>query len=89
MDDRHGGLCSKLPLELTDGKEGHAFYAHDFFSKLDESQKFLFHSNRLVAWLRIHFFKVRISTTVGKRLKVKVKWSVRQQLWKTYERADA
>ena len=84
MDLVVGILCSKLPLELTDGKEGHAFYPYDFFSRLDEPEKILFHKNRLIAWIRIHFFKVRISTTVGKRLNVKVKPAVRRQLWQSY-----
>jgi hypothetical protein len=80
MDSVLGKLCSKLPLELTDGKEGHAFYSHDFFSKLEEPEKVLFHKNHFIAWIRIHFFKVRIATTIGKRLKVKIKPAVRRQL---------
>ena len=79
-----GILCSKLPLELTDGKEGHAFYPNDFFLKLDEPEKFLFHKNRYLAWLRINFFKVRIVTTSGPRPRVKVARPVRQRLWKQY-----
>jgi len=84
MDPELGGLCSRLPFEITDGKEGHAFYPCDFFSKLDEPEKFLFHKNPLTAWLRIHFFKVRIATTIGKRVKVTVQRPVRQKLWRTY-----
>ena len=84
MDEKVGRLCSKFPLELTDGKNGHAFYTYDFFRNLDEPEKVLFHKNFLIAWLRIYFFKVCISTTVGKSLKVKVKRTVRRQLWETY-----
>jgi hypothetical protein len=87
MDPQLGRLCSTLPIELTDGKEGHAFYAHDFFSKLDEPEKFLFHKNRFVAWLRIRFFRIRIATTIGKRLKVRINRTVRRRLWQTYRNA--
>jgi hypothetical protein len=87
MDRQLGPICSKLPLKLTDGKEGHAFYARDFFSKLDEPEKVLFHKNRLVAWLRIRFFRVYISTTLGKRVKVTVKPAVRKTLWRIYKDA--
>lgn len=84
-DPEVGKLCSKLPLELTDGKEGHVFYPDDFFLKLDEPEKFLFHRNRYVAWFRIHFFKVRIVTTAGPRPRVKVARAVRQRLWWQYK----
>ena len=67
--------------------QGHAFYSDDFFSKLDEPEKFLFHKNRLVAWCRISFFRVRISTTIGKRLKVTVALPVRRRLWRIYRDA--
>lgn len=87
MDRELGRLCSTLPIELTDGKDGHAFYSDDFFSKLDEPEKFLFHKNRFVAWWRINFFRVRISTTIGKRIKVTVARPVRRRLWRVYRGA--
>lgn len=87
MDAGVGSLCSKLPLELTDGKEGHVFYSDDFFLKLDDPAKFLFHKKRYIAWLRIHFFKVRIVTTAGVRPYVKVARAVRQRLWHQYNGA--
>lgn len=79
-----GRLCSKLPLELTDGKEGHACYSKNFFVKLQDSDKFLFHKNRYVAWLRIKFFKIKIVTTIGSRHRVKIARAVREQLWNQY-----
>lgn len=85
MDRSLGWLCSKLPIELTDGKEGHAFYADNFFSVLNHPKDFLFHQNRLTAWWRIHFFRVIVDTTVGKRVKVKVAWNVRRRLWYSYK----
>lgn len=86
-DSRVASLCSKLPLELTDGKEGHVFYPDDFFLLLDEPGKFLFHKSRYVAWLRINFFKVRVVTTAGARPYVKVARAVRQRLWHQYNAA--
>ena len=85
IDSALGKLCSKLPLELTDGKEGHAFYSYDFFSKLNQPEKVFFHKNCLIAWIRIYFFKLRITTSVGKRLNVKIKRAVRRRLWQTYK----
>jgi hypothetical protein len=85
MDSQLGPFCSKLPIELTDGKEGHIFYAVNFFSKLDKPEEFLFHKNCLVAWIRIHFFRVLIATTTGKRINVAVKLAVRKKLWRTYK----
>lgn len=87
MEVELGRLCSKLPIELTDGKEGHAFYPNDFFQKLEDPQKFLFHTNRFVAWLRINFFQIRITTTAGTRPRVKIAHGVRQRLWHQYSRA--
>lgn len=87
LDNRLGPLCSKYPLELTDGKEGHIFYGKDFFSKLDAPDKMLFNKNRLIAWLRIHFFNMYICTTIGKRIKVNVKPAVRNTLWRSYKDA--
>lgn len=84
MDHQLGQLCSKLPLELSDGKEGHAFYGKSFFSQLDEPGNVLFHKNRLVAWLRIRLFKIYVTTTVGKRVKVAIKPAARRKLWRTY-----
>ncbi|MCC6208760.1 MAG: hypothetical protein IT488_11480 [Gammaproteobacteria bacterium] len=85
MDTQLGHLCSKLPLELSDGKEGRAFYGRDFFSQLDEPEKVLFHKNRLIAWLRIRLFRIYVTTTIGKRVKVAIKLAARKKLWRTYK----
>ena len=87
LDPNTGGLCSKLPLELTDGKEGHAFYPDSFFLDLDNPEKFLFHKKRHIAWLRIYFFKIRIVTTTGVRPYVKIARAVRTRLWHQYNGA--
>ena len=84
QDPTVGILCSKLPLELTDGKEGLAFYPDNFFLKLDAPSEFLFHKLRYVAWLRIRFFKIRVVTTAGPRPYVKIARAVRRRLWQQY-----
>jgi hypothetical protein len=89
LDRQLGPLCSKLPLELTDGKEGHIFYAADFHTRLEKTERFLCHKNRFIAWIRIRFFRVRITTTTGKRIKVVVKPAVRRKLWRVYTTAPA
>jgi hypothetical protein len=84
LDPQLGPLCSKLPLELTDGKSGHIFFGEDFFSSLEEPEKVFFHRSLLLAWLRIRFFRVHIGTTVGKRVRVAVHSGVRKKLWRLY-----
>ena len=85
LDYQLGHLNSKLPLELSDGKEGFFIYANNFFSKLSEPERALFHQNRFIAWLRIRLFNIYISTTVGKRVKVKISSGARKQLWRAYK----
>jgi hypothetical protein len=85
MDRQLGHLCSKLPLELSDGKEGYAIYGKDFFLQLNEPEKVLFHKNRLIAWLRIRLFRIYVTTTIGKRVKVAIKLAARKKLWGTYK----
>jgi len=77
-------LCSRLPLELTDGKAGHTFYPIDHFSKLDEPGTVFFHRTRWRAWLRIWFFRLYIHTSVGKTVRVRVRRQVRRTLWRQY-----
>ena len=84
MDAEVGKYCSKIPMELTDGKGGMVFYPDDFFLNLDAPENFLFHDKKWVAWIRVHFFNIRIVTTAGKKPKVKVAREVRKILWKQY-----
>jgi len=77
-------LCTRLPKELTDGKSGDIFHANDFFLKIANPEGFLYPKNKILAWFRIHFFKMYISTSVGKRIKVKIHSGVRERLWKEY-----
>ena len=85
MDTRSATITTRLPCELTDGKSGHAFYPHDFFRELEDPDKALFHPNRFVAYLRIRFFKIRIGTSVGKKVHVVVRRPARDALWAQYK----
>ena len=84
VDTSVSHLCSKLPLELTDGKVGHTFYAIDHFTKLDEPGAMFFHTNRFIAWVRINFVRLYINTSVGKKVRVRVHRDVRRELWRQY-----
>lgn len=82
LDPTVGRLCTQLPVELTDGKSGHAFYPIDFFKKVDNPEQMFRPKSRTSAWLRIRFFSMHISTSVGKKVQVKVSSSVRRELWR-------
>ena len=84
MDTSVADLCSPLPLELTDGKSGRAFYLDDHFAKLDKPDIALFHRHRGVAWFRIWFFRLYVHTSVGTRVRVRVHRHVRRSLWQQY-----
>jgi hypothetical protein len=84
MDSRSAAITTRLPCELTDGKSGHVFYPYDFFLALDGREKALFHPNRFVAYLRIRFFKIRIGTSVGKKMRVAIRRPARDALWAQY-----
>lgn len=85
LDPRSAHVSTRLPLELTDGKSGHVFYPSDFFLQLDDREKALFHANWFVAYARIRFFKIRIGTSVGKKIRVSVKRPAREALWEQYK----
>ncbi|UGB45243.1 hypothetical protein LQ772_14855 [Frateuria edaphi] len=84
MDVRSAAITTRLPCELTDGKSGHVFYPDDFFLELEDREKALFHPNRLIAYLRIRFFKILIGTSVGKKVHVAIRRPARDALWAQY-----
>jgi hypothetical protein len=84
MEATIGRLCSTMPLELTDGKSGIIIYRKDFLKDLKIEGPFLFHPNKYMTWLRIRLFKIYLSTSVGKKIKVKIDRSVRAEFWKQY-----
>ena len=85
MEPGTAHLNSRLPVEITDGKEGHLFYKEAFFSELEQPEMALFHSNKTVAFARIWLFRIRIGTSVGKRVRVKVSRTARRRLWALYK----
>ncbi len=89
MDRPVSHLCTKLPVELTDGKSGHIFHVESFFRNIDKPEEFLYPKNSLSGWFKIHFFKMFISTSIGKKIKVKIHRRVRQSLWKEYRNIHA
>ncbi len=82
-------LCTKFPTELTDGKGGIIFHANHFFRSMDDPEDFLYPKSYISAWLKIRFFKMYMSTSVGKKIKVKVHARVRQALWTEYKAINA
>lgn len=84
MDREIAHLCTSIPVEITDGKSGHIFYKLRFFSELDQPEAALFHPNSVVAFARIRLFRIHISTSVGKRIPVRVSRTARRRLWSLY-----
>ena len=84
MDREIGSLCPQSSQELEDGQQAHVFYRYQFFLELDKPEDMLFPESKILAWLRINYFKVYIRTTVGRSVRVKIKPAVRRELWNQY-----
>lgn len=84
MDLRVSHLCTKLPAELLDGKSGNIFFPVNFFNVLEKPELVLFPKNKIIAWLRINYFKIQLATSVGKSIKVKINKRAREKLWDLY-----
>lgn len=84
-DSRVSHMCSKLPKILSDGEQVLIFHPSDFFSELEKREDFLFADTALTAFYRIMTFKLYIDTSIGKSIKVKIKWKWRRNLWKKYK----
>lgn len=84
MDLKVAHLCSKFPIELTDGQSGNIFHADYFFRNMNDPERFVYPRNPILAYMRIHFFKMYINTSVGKKVKVNIYKAVRKSLWKEY-----
>lgn len=84
MDHRVTALCTKLPIELTDGKSGQLFHTNDFFSGINKPEEFMYPRRKLLAFIKIWFFRIYISTSIGMDIPVKVDRAVRKSLWKEY-----
>lgn len=78
-------LCTKLPCELTDGKQGRIFHSIDIFRNLENSSDFLLADNPLVAFYRISTFNIFVCTSTGKKVKAKISRDLRREIWKQYK----
>ncbi|MCZ4332279.1 hypothetical protein O4H51_05315 [Aeromonas hydrophila] len=84
LDRRVAPYCTKMPVELSDGNGGSIYHTDDFFIKMDDPDNFLYPKNKLLAFIRIKFFKIYISTSLGKDIPVSVDRGVRKMLWDEY-----
>mgnify|MGYP006278641043 CR=1 FL=1 len=84
LDRRVSQFCTKMPVELSDGNSGSIYHTDDFFINMDNQDNFLYPENKLLAFIRIKFFKMYISTSIGKDIPVKVDRNVRKMLWNEY-----
>ena len=83
MDESLGHLCSKFPVELSDGKEGHIFHKGTFFEDLEIKENHLFSSSKFIAFMRIFDFKLFLRTTTGKIIDVYIPFRVRKHKYIT------
>lgn len=84
LDRRVAPYCTKMPAELSDGNSGNVFHTDDFFVNMDNPDNFLYPKEKWLAFVRIHFFKVFISTSLGKEIPVSIDRNVRKMLWNEY-----
>lgn len=88
LDQTTGRLCSRMPIELTDGKSAHTFYPIDFFKRrVDHPEQLFFLKDRWRAWVRIMFFSVLVSTSTGRVVRAKIHSGVRKNLWRQFNDA--
>lgn len=85
MEPSLGHLCSKFPLELGSGKEGHIFHKYSLFADMEDKENFLYPSAKALAFYRIFTFKIVVKTTIRKDIKVDIPLRVRKHLWKRYK----
>lgn len=74
---------SKLPIELTDGQSGRIFMDENFFIKRESLQSFLYPKSKVKAFIRIHFFKIFICTSIN-NISVQISRDLRKHLWHEY-----
>lgn len=85
MDRELQSLCSKFPVELTDGKEGRIFHNATFFQDLENQEVLIFSSSKLIAFIRIFDFRMVLHTTTGKIVNVHIPFRVRKNIWNRYK----
>ena len=86
LDERVARLCSKFPMRLGDGETARIFFASDFIEKLDEPDVFLFSTSSMKAFFRIFTSEIYLCTSVGRKIKVKMKSGMRREIWRRYKK---
>lgn len=87
MDPVLQHMCSKFPVELSDGKEGHIFHNDTFFEDIEIREDHLFSSSKFIAFIRICDFKMVLHTTTGKIVSVHIPFRVRKNIWNRYNKS--
>lgn len=85
LDIRVSKLCSKFPMRLTDGEVARLYFAADFIEQLDSPDRFLFPASKIKAFFRIFTSEIYLCTSVGRKLKVKMKTGMRREIWRRYK----
>lgn len=85
LDRRVSALCSDLPKKITHGDSGNIFFTEDFFRLFEQRESFLYPQNRLLARLRIQFFQIYLSTSIGQLIRIPIDRKTRKLLWKEYK----
>lgn len=86
LDERVAHLCSKFPMRLTDGESARLFFASDFIEKLDSPASFLFPANSIKAFFRIFTSEIFLCTSVGRKIKVRMRPGMRREIWRRYKK---
>jgi hypothetical protein len=86
LDPRVTSMCSKFPMKLKDGDSARLFFPANFIEALDEPELFIFPNNFVYAFFRIFTSEIYLCTSVGTKIKVKIRSGIRRELWRKYEK---
>lgn len=86
LDERVARLCSKFPMRLADGDSARLFFTSDFIDKLDSPETFLFPPTQIKAFFRIFTSEIYLCTSVGGKVKVRMKSGMRREIWNRYKK---
>ena len=86
LNETVASLSSKLPVKLSDGESATLFFRLDFIEQLDDPQSFLFPKRNMKAIFRIFTSEIYLCTSVGKKIRVKIKPGIRLELWRRYRK---
>lgn len=77
-------LSSKFPCRLKDGQSGKLVFERDFIEALETSESFIFKRNPLNAFFHVFTSTIILTTSVGKKIKVKIPFDSKLTFWKSY-----